>query len=109
MNTDSLASASALQTLKLSKIKGDAPLSLNFAGKLGALKTLSLNECKVSDFDALAACGSLEYVTLTKVEGVNSLAALKKLPSLKRLNISKGALADAELEGFASNVKITQR
>lgn len=109
VNTDSLASASALQTLKLSKIKGDAPLSLNFAGKLGALKTLSLNECKVSNFDALAACGSLEYVTLTKVEGVNSLAALKKLPSLKRLNISKGALADAELEGFASNVKITQR
>ncbi|MGE9984953.1 hypothetical protein [Desulfovibrio sp. SGI.169] len=109
VHTDGLASAAALQKLTLSRIKGDEPISLKFAGKLGALKTLSLTECKVSDMDALASCGSLETVTLSKVEGVSSLAALKKLPSLKRLNISKGAFADTELEGFASGVKITQR
>lgn len=109
VNTGSLASAAALQKLTLTKIKGDDPISLNFAAKLGALKTLSLTDCKVSDMDALASCGSLETVTLSKVEGVSSLAALKKLPSLKRLNISKGLVADAELEGFGSGVKISLR
>ena len=107
-NTDTLSKCTALKTVKFSKLNGD-PVSLAFLGKLTSLTKLELNQSKVKDFDAVAGCTALTTVVLTKVEGITSLAALKKLPALKTVVVSKGAFPDSELAGFAAGVRVTQR
>lgn len=109
VNTDGIASAAAVESLKFSKIIGDQPVSMKFVGKMANLGYISLNECKVADFDAIANCQALKTVVLTKVEGITSLDVLKKLPNLKNLTVSKGVFSDADLSGFDEKVKITQR
>lgn len=109
VNTDGIASAAAVESLKFSKITGDQPVSMKFLAKMSKLGYISLNECKVADFDAIAGCQALKTVSLTKVDGITSLDALKKLPNLKNLTVSKGVFSDADLSGFDEKVKITQR
>ncbi len=109
VNTDGIASAAAVESLKFSKIIGDQPVSMKFLAKMPTLGYISLNECKVADFDAIAGCQALKTVSLTKVDGITSLDALKKLPNLKSLTVSKGVFSDADLSGFDTKVKITQR
>lgn len=109
VNTDGLASATAVTSLKFSKILGDQPVSMKFLGKMANLEYISLSECKVADFDAIASCQALKTVALTKVDGITSLEALKKLPNLKNLTLPKGIFSDADLAGFDAKVKITQR
>lgn len=108
VNMDGLAKSVALKSVKFSRLRGE-PVSMAFLGKLSSLTKLELNQSKVKDFDAVAGCTALTTVVLTKVEGITSLAALKKLPALKTVVVSKGAFPDAELAGFGANVKITQR
>ncbi len=111
INTDGLGGMAKAENLDLSKINltANAPFSLGFTKDLKALKSLYINEANLSDFDAVAGCDSLARVTLLKVKGVESLAALKKLPKLNKVIVSKGAFPDAELQGFAPSVKIEQR
>jgi len=85
-------------------------VNLAFAKSLVNLKKLQIDSSDVSNFDAVAGCVKLETVDISKSStGVTSLAALKKLPNLKHVNIPKGMFSDAELAGFAATVNISQR
>lgn len=111
INTDGLAGMAKATNLDISKVNltSDAPFSLAFLKSLGGLKSLYINDSIVSGFDAVSACSALTHVTLTKVKGVESLAALKALPNLKQVTVTKGAFPDAEIQGFDAKVKIVQR
>ena len=106
INTANLGTLSGLEKLNISDVnlKGEA-FDLGFLKGLTGLKYLTINNSKVTGLDAIAGCTSLVNVTLTKTEGVSSLAALKQLPGLKRLDVTKGAF-DSDLQGFADTVKI---
>lgn len=89
-------------------LESEQPLDLSFLGSLGKLETLTINESKVSNFESAAALTALRYVYITKVEGITSLAPLKKLPNLKRVTVSADAFPDTELAGFADTVDINK-
>ena len=81
-----------------------------FAKSLVNLKNLEITSSEISNFDAVAGCAKLEDVSIdAKTTGITSLAALKKLPNLRRVTVSKDLFPDAELEGFDVKVKINQR
>ena len=108
INTANIGTLSGLEKLNISDVnmKGEA-FDLGFLKGLTGLKYLTINNSKVTGFDAIAGCSSLVNVTVTKTEGVSSLAALKQLPGLKRLDVTKGAF-DSDLQGFANTVKINK-
>ena len=111
-NVDGLASLSVLKKLDATELnarEGDPALDLSFLAKLGALESLDLSKSRVSKFEAVADAKALTSVTLTEASGITSLAALKQLPKLKNLTVSKDAFPAAELSGFAETVKINQR
>ena len=89
--------------------KDGTPVDMAFAKSLVNLKKLEINDSEISHFDAVAACAKLESVSIAKATGITSLAALKKLPNLKAVTVSKGMFPDAELAGFAATVKVNQR
>jgi Leucine-rich repeat (LRR) protein len=106
-------SLGALVNLKeltlLGVIPKEGTADLSFAKSLANLEKLTLNDSKISNFDAVGACTKLTSVQIDKkTTGVTSLAALKKLPNLKNVSIPKGVFPDAELAGFGEKVKITQ-
>ena len=105
-----LAGLTGLTTLTIDdvNVKSGSPINLGFLGKLTALKNLTINKTKVVGFDAIAACKALDTLDLRDADGIN-MAVLKKLPALTHLKISKGAFADADLQGFDPRVKIDQR
>jgi len=113
-NTDKISGFEALGTLvnleslKIEFMKDRDPIDVGFLSKLVELKTLNLEDSIVKNFDAVAGCAKLETVILKKTQGVTSLAALKKLPALKTVEVTKGAFSDAELSGFAEGVKVRQ-
>ncbi len=106
INVDNLGELTALQKIKLSRLS--KTIDLSFMGKLTNLKTVELSKITVSNFDVLSNCGKLEYLDISKAEGVTSLKALKALPNLKNLVVKKGSFPEDELKGFA-NAKISQR
>ena len=110
INTANIGTLPALERLNISDVnlKGDA-FDLAFLKGLAGLKTLYINNSKVSGLDAIASCAALTHVTVTKTEGVTSLAALKQLPALKQVTVTKGAFADDELQGFDAKVKVVQK
>lgn len=68
-----------------------------------------MSDCKVSHFEAVSGLGALSTVTLQKVDGLTSLDAFKKLPALKQISVGKGEFSDADLTGFESSVRVSQR
>ena len=110
INSDGLSGMTAVRDLRIQKanLKADTPLSLAFLGKLSALKSLTIDESKVSNPEALAQCTGLTHVRIVKTEGMTSLAPLQKLPNLKQVTVSKGKFPEAELTGFAQGVKVVQ-
>ncbi len=64
-----------------------------------------MQETEVDNFAALAACTSLENISLIKMK-VPGLAPLKQLPALKSVRLSKDFVPDAELQGFGPKVKV---
>ena len=110
VNSDGLAGMKAIEDLRICKanLKAEKGLSLAFLGKLSTLKNLHIDQCKISNPEALAQCTSLTNVRITKTEGMTSLAPLHKLPNLKRVTVSKGVYPEAELKGFGPNVKVVQ-
>ncbi|MCL1985547.1 MAG: hypothetical protein FWG59_03785 [Betaproteobacteria bacterium] len=90
--------------------KDGTAVDMAFAKSLVNLKVLTLNESAISNFDAVAGCVKLQRVSIdAKTTGITSLAALKKLPDLKQVTVSRGAFPDAELAGFDVKIKINQR
>ena len=75
----------------------------------GSLKSITINDSQIANFEALAGCTELTTFEMKKATGVTSLAPLKSLPNLKRVVVSKGAFPEAELGGFAQTVKVEQR
>jgi len=91
----------------VNKKEGDVDVA--FLKTLVNLEKLELYESKILNFDTVASCAKLTDVNLVKSTGITSLAALKKLPALKSLTITKNVFPADELEGFDPKVKITQR
>lgn len=105
-----LAGLTALEKLTVNdfnKQKGGENFDLSAASGWKKLKELSMQATTVDNFAALASCAALERVTLTRMK-VDSLAPLKKLPALKSVRVTKGSFPDAELQGFAPSVKVSQ-
>ena len=97
-------------TLQGMNAKDGSPVDMAFAKSLVNLKNLEITSSEISNFDAVAGCAKLEDVSIdAKTTGITSLAALKKLPNLRRVTVSKGLFPDAELAGFDAKVKINQR
>ena len=111
INSSGMEAMGALAKLRISKanINSDQALDLAFLGKLANLSSLDITESKVANFDSIANCNNLSFVSITKTEGITSLAPLKNLPALKQLIVSKDSFPAAELEGFGPDVKITQK
>jgi Leucine-rich repeat (LRR) protein len=106
---DSLVNLEEL-TLQGMNAKDGSPVDMAFAKSLVNLKKLDINDSAISNFDAVAGCAKLEDVGIgAKTTGITSLAALKKLPNLKQVTVSRGLVPDAELAGFDVKVKINQR
>ncbi|MBQ4076714.1 MAG: hypothetical protein IJD65_03425 [Mailhella sp.] len=111
-NADKAGALPALEQLSIRKVnqRSGKPLSLAAFGKAAALKSVTIDDCAVADFAALAGCASLERVKLSKVKGVTGIDALKKCPNLKNIDISKCPdIPDSALSGFDSKVKIRKR
>jgi len=110
INSDGLTGMKAIEDLRICKanLKAEKGLSLAFVGKLGTLRNLHIDQCKISNPEALAQCTNLTNVRITKTEGMTSLAPLHKLPNLKRVTVSKGVYPEAELKGFGPNVRVVQ-
>lgn len=111
LNTNGLEGLGKLTKLTCSKINkvGDKPFDFGFLAKIPELTSISIEDGNVANLEAIAACEKLRSVTLRKVPGVTSLAALKKLPNLTSLTVSKDAFPEAELSGFGEKVKVSQR
>ena len=111
-NESALGALAAAKKIRLTQVneKAGEPVDLSFLAKLPGLQALDLRQSRVRNFDAVASCAELGSLDLTKTEGVTSLAALKKLPKLRSLQVTKGAFPDAELTGFANpKMKVIQR
>ena len=110
VNTGNMAALTSLKKLILVKVnvEGD-PFSLSGVAKLANLQSIRINDSQVADFEALAGCTGLTSIEMRGIKGVTSLAPLKALPNLKKVMVSKGAFPEAELSGFAQNVKVEQR
>lgn len=109
-NEAGLAACSSLEKITLNEVgKEGRPFSLAGLNKMSKLKNVVITDSRISDFDALAGCPALVSIDISKTAGVTSLAAIKALPGLKSLTVSRGAFPDAELAGFAAGVKIHQR
>lgn len=89
--------------------KDGIPVDMSFAKSLVNVEKLNLTACNVVNFDAVATCVKLTSVDLNKSIGITSLAALKKLPALKTVTVTKDVFPAAELEGFEAKVRIIQR
>ena len=111
VKTSGMGSLTALTQLNCYKLNknGSEPFDLSFLSKLTSLKNLRVSDCKVSHFEAVSGLGALSTVTLQKVDGLTSLDAFKKLPALKQFSVGRGEFKDADLTGFDSNVKVSQR
>ena len=72
------------------------------------LKEFTTKNTTFDNFANMAACTALQSVTLTKTQGITSLAPLKQLPALKYVRLTKGLFPDAELQGFGPKVRISQ-
>lgn len=111
VNTKGLEGLGKLKKATVSKANkvGDTPFDLAFLAKTPELETLSITDSKISNLDAVAKCEKLKSVTLVKIDGLTSLAAIKKLPNLQSVTVSKDAFPEAELSGFGGKVKVNQR
>ena len=110
VNSGDMAACTSLTKLTLIRInKEGEPFSLAGVAKMPGLKSITINDSQVANFEALASCTELTSFEMKKTKGVTSLAPLKSLPNLKRVVVSKGAFPEAELGGFAQTVKVEQR
>ncbi|MSS28185.1 leucine-rich repeat domain-containing protein [Desulfovibrio sp. PG-178-WT-4] len=110
VNAGNMAALTSMEKLTLVKVNVEGePFSLSGLAKLSNLNSVRINDSQIADFEALAGCSGLTYVEMKGSKGISSLAPLKALPNLKRIIVSKGAFPDAELSGFAQNVKVEQR
>ena len=94
-----------LESLSLWKMSHEAAVDLSFVAKIKGLKELEIDDMEVSHFEALSACTALEKIKITEAKGVGDLAAIKKLPKLKKLVVDEET-PEATLKGFASGVEI---
>ncbi len=88
--------------------KGGENFDLSAASGWKNLKEFSTQNTTLDNFASLASCTGLQNITLSRVQGVTSLAPLKQLPALKYVRVSKGLFPDAELQGFGPGVKVSQ-
>ena len=110
VNAGNMAALTSMERLILVKVNVEGePFSLSGLAKLTRLQSVRINDSQVADFEALAGCTGLTSVELRGCKGITSLAPLKALPNLKKVMVSKGAFSEAELSGFAQNVKVEQR
>ncbi len=111
LDTTVLANLSRLDNLDATNLndKADKPFDLAFLSKMPGLTSLNLSGSTVSNFDAIANCSALKFVRISKTTGITSLEALKKLPNLSYLTVTKETFPEAELTGFSnSKIQITQ-
>ncbi|MCR5813686.1 MAG: hypothetical protein K6G15_04255 [Desulfovibrio sp.] len=94
-----------LESLKLCQMSKDGPVDLNHVAKIASLKELEIDDMEVTHFEALSACTSLQKITITDVKGVDDLAAIKKLPNLKKVIVDE-EFPEAKLKDFAPGVEI---
>ena len=110
VNAGNMAALTSMERLILVKVNVEGePFSLSGLAKLTRLQSVRINDSQVADFEALAGCTGLTSIEMRGIKGVTSLAPLKALPNLKKVMVSKGAFSEAELSGFAQNVKVEQR
>ena len=96
-----------LESLKLWKMSEGAPVDLTHVAKIAGLRELEIHDMEVTNFEALSACTALEKITVTDVKGAGDLAALKKLPGLKKVVVDDD-MPEAALKGFASGVEVVR-
>lgn len=96
-----------LESLKLWKMSEGAPVDLTHVAKIAGLRDLEIHDMEVTNFEALSACTALEKITVTDVKGAGDLAALKKLPGLKKVVVDDD-MPETALKGFASGVEVVR-
>ncbi|MBQ4133114.1 MAG: hypothetical protein IJD04_05200 [Desulfovibrionaceae bacterium] len=108
INSDAMGAMTAMTELTISEANtaSEQPFSLAFLAKLPDIRSLSISESKVSNFEAVSACTGLAYVRIEETEGITSLAPLHKLPELKRVTVDEGAFSESDLSGFSSEVDV---
>jgi len=111
VNPDGLAGLKNATRVTMTKVTGpqDAPVSVAALAKAPMLRSVDFGNSNITDLDKLAESPTIENVSLTKVRGVSSVAALQKMPKLRALTVTKGAFPDAELAAFPSSVRVNQR
>lgn len=96
-----------LESLKLWKMTKGAPVDLTHVARIVGLRELEIDDMEVTHFEALAACTTLQKVKVTEVKGAGDLAALKKLPELKKVVVDED-MSEAALKGFAAGVEVVR-
>ncbi len=96
-----------LEFLKLWKMSRGAPMDLTHVAKIAGLRELEIHDMEVTNFGALSACTTLQKITVTDVKGAGDLAAIKKLPKLRKVVVD-GDMPVAALKGFASGVEVVK-
>ncbi len=94
-----------LETLSLWKMTKCGPVDLTPIGKITTLTELQLDEMEVTHFEALAALTNLQLIKVVDTKGAGDLAAIKKLPHLKKVVVDEEC-PEASLAGFGKNVTI---
>ncbi|MDR0826829.1 MAG: hypothetical protein LBN33_02980 [Desulfovibrio sp.] len=109
-NFNALAGLSNLKLLKITNVnvKSGEPVLLPSLAKLTLLTELDLSRSKVGNLDGVAGAAALEKIDLRNCTDLKSLDPLKKLPKLKRVNVTKDAFTPEQLAGFPESVKVIQ-
>ena len=96
-----------LHVLHFLQMDKSGAIDLASVAKIAELKELSLEDMEVTNFESLSACVALEKVTVKQVKGAGDLAALKKLPKIKKLMVDD-EMPEAALSGFGPGVEVVK-
>ncbi|MCR5813618.1 MAG: hypothetical protein K6G15_03880 [Desulfovibrio sp.] len=108
--SSSLAGLVSLEKLEIDGYNTDSgteQFDLAGAAQWQHLGQLILRDVDVLHFEALAGCQALTSVELKDMQGAGDLAALKKLPHLKTVELT-GTFPEGAAQGFAPAVEVDQ-
>ena len=106
-NTEAFGDMVNLEKAWLLELNGTFDVS--FFGRMPSLKEVHIKKTAVTGLESLAKCSNLQTLDIAEVTDKKVIDAVKALPKLQSLTVSK-SFSDADLQGFANpKIRITKR
>ncbi len=85
------------------------PLDLSLVKNLPNLKTLEIENCRVSNLQNMENLPQLQSISMVKTTGVTDFSSLSKFSKLKSISVSKAGFTDAQLATVPEGIKVNKR